>query len=214
MRIAIFGPGGMGRETVRLARLAHREIAGREDPRGVVFVSDSPGGEVAGVDVIGVDALRPDDDRLVVALGDSAARRAVAERLSHIRPISLIAPTAVIGPDVEIGEGALICDFSTVTASVTIGRHFQCNIHCHVSHDCRIGDFVTFAPRAGCNGTVRIEDGAYIGSGAIIRQGRPGAPMVIGAGAVVGMGAVVTKSVPPGVTVVGNPARPMRRRDG
>jgi acetyltransferase-like isoleucine patch superfamily enzyme len=26
---------------------------------------------------------------------------------------------------------------------------------------------------------------------------------------VVGMGAVVTKSVPPGVTMVGNPARPM-----
>jgi len=30
---------------------------------------------------------------------------------------------------------------------------------------------------------------------------------VIGRGAVVGMGAVVTKNVPPGVTVVGNPAR-------
>jgi acetyltransferase-like isoleucine patch superfamily enzyme len=31
--------------------------------------------------------------------------------------------------------------------------------------------------------------------------------LVIGRGAVVGMGAVVTKSVPPGLTVVGNPAR-------
>jgi sugar O-acyltransferase (sialic acid O-acetyltransferase NeuD family) len=211
MRIAIFGPGGMGRETVRLARLAHREMTGADDPGGVVFVSDEPGGEVAGIEVIGADSLRA-EDRLVVALGDSEARRAVAGRLGHVRPISLIAPTAVIGPDVEIGEGALICDFSTVTASVTIGRHFQCNIHCHVSHDCRIGDFVTFAPRAGCNGTVRIEDGAYIGSGAIIRQGRPDSPMVIGAGATVGMGAVVTRSVPAGVTVVGNPARPMERR--
>ena len=44
----------------------------------------------------------------------------------------------------------------------------------------------------------------YIGSGAIIRQG-----LTIGAGAVVGMGAVVTKGVPPGVTVIGNPAKPL-----
>ncbi|MCU0189324.1 hypothetical protein N8H42_29090, partial [Citrobacter freundii] len=43
--------------------------------------------------------------------------------------------------------------------------------------------------------------------GAIIKQGTPDKPLVIGKGAIVGMGAVVTKSVPAGVTVVGNPAR-------
>jgi len=41
----------------------------------------------------------------------------------------------------------------------------------------------------------------------MIKQGTPDQPLVIGAGAIVGMGAVVTKSVPPGATVVGNPAR-------
>ena len=62
--------------------------------------------------------------------------------------------------------------------------------------------------RATLNGNVVVEDHAYIGTGVIIKQGQPGQPLVIGRGAVVGMGAIVTKSVPPGVTVVGNPARP------
>jgi acetyltransferase-like isoleucine patch superfamily enzyme len=63
-----------------------------------------------------------------------------------------------------------------------------------------------------CAGNVVIHDHAYIGGGALIRQGKPGEPLVIGAGAVIGMGAVVTKNVPPGVTVVGNPARPLVKR--
>ena len=50
------------------------------------------------------------------------------------------------------------------------------------------------------------------GTGAVIKQGTPDKPLVIGKGAVVGMGAVVTKSVPPGVTVVGNPARILEKK--
>jgi UDP-2-acetamido-3-amino-2,3-dideoxy-glucuronate N-acetyltransferase len=51
----------------------------------------------------------------------------------------------------------------------------------------------------------RVEDGAGIGSGATILGG-----VTIGAGATVGAGAVVTRDVPPGATVVGNPARELR----
>jgi acetyltransferase-like isoleucine patch superfamily enzyme len=46
-----------------------------------------------------------------------------------------------------------------------------------------------------------VEEGASIGSGATILGG-----LRIGKGAMVGAGAVVTRDVPPGATVVGNPA--------
>jgi acetyltransferase-like isoleucine patch superfamily enzyme len=59
---------------------------------------------------------------------------------------------------------------------------------------------------------VHVGDGAYIGTGAVLRQGTPDKPLVIGEGAVVGMGAVVTKDVAPRATVVGNPARLLERR--
>ena len=76
-----------------------------------------------------------------------------------------------------------------------------------------IGDYVTFAPAVRCNGNIIVKDHAYIGTGAVIKQGTPDKPLVIGEGAVVGMGAVVTKDVPPGVTVVGNPARILEPRN-
>lgn len=49
---------------------------------------------------------------------------------------------------------------------------------------------------------VIIEDNVDIGAGAIILPG-----VRIGKGSMIGAGSVVTKDVPPGVVVVGNPAR-------
>ncbi|NJN18111.1 MAG: acyltransferase [Oscillochloris sp.] len=52
---------------------------------------------------------------------------------------------------------------------------------------------------------IQIEDGAWIGSGAILLDG-----VTIGRNAVVGAGAVVTKDVPAYSVAVGNPARVVR----
>ncbi|MGP9822075.1 DapH/DapD/GlmU-related protein [Salinarimonas sp. NSM] len=54
---------------------------------------------------------------------------------------------------------------------------------------------------------VTIGHDVWIGHGAIVLPGR-----TIGTGAVVGAGAIVTKDVAPYTIVVGNPARPVRRR--
>lgn len=209
MRLAIFGCGGFGREVLEPARHYASAKADQKHCPEVIFVSDAPGEPVLGVPVVGPDELTQ-DDRLVIAIGSPADRRAVVERLRHIPAGMVIAPSAIVGPGCEIGEGTILCDNTVLTASAVVGKHFHANIFSYVAHDCVIGDFVTFAPRVSCNGRVHVHDGAYIGTGAILREGKPGKPLVIGAGAVVGAGSVVLNDVEPGTTVVGIPAKPLK----
>ncbi len=62
---------------------------------------------------------------------------------------------------------------------------------------------------AHCDSRVRIEDGVWVGAGAIILPG-----VTVGHKCIVGAGSVVTKDVPPFTIVAGNPARAIGRTDG
>lgn len=219
MRYAIFGSGGFGRELAPLAREAAETVSlTSESPKSdsrVVFVSDNSneaGTQKNGVLVISFDDLVNSyrDYSLILAVGDSNTRKRIAERCSEagLSFGKLYAKTARVLDNVIIGEGAVFCDFSMATSNIRIGRHFHANIYSYVAHDCIVGDYVTLAPRVCINGNTIIEDGVYIGTGAVLKQGTSEKPLRIGKGAIIGMGAVVTKDVEAGTTVIGNPARP------
>lgn len=204
--VGVYGASGYGREVMPLVR-------GQLPESRLVFIDDaSAPGSVNGHEIVDWDTfLRLDalTRRICLAIADSTVRERLAHRCDEhgITLLEARAMNVVQLDDVKLGDGACLSPFVTLTSNIQIGRCFHANIYSYVGHDCIIGDFVTFAPGVKCNGNVRIEDYAYIGAGAILKQGKPDQPLVIGKGAIVGMGAVVTRDVPPGVTVVGNPAR-------
>lgn len=211
----VYGASGFGREVMALAR---RQLKSAGVPADrVVFVDDQPPAEALnGHPVITFDrflALPATERFAVLAIADSSVRARLSVRCTaaNVKPWSVAAADVITLDAVELGEGAVLCPFVMLSSNTRIGRHFHGNYYSYVAHDCVIGDFVTFAPAVKCSGNVVIEDHAYIGAGAIVRQGRSGKPLIIGRGAVVGMGAVVTKDVPAGATVVGNPARPLNK---
>jgi acetyltransferase-like isoleucine patch superfamily enzyme len=119
-----------------------------------------------------------------------------------------------VGDDVVIGRGAL------VENDTTIGTLTKIQADAYVTAYSTLEDHVFIAPRVITTNdnfmgrTERrhalrrgptIRRGARVGAGAVLCPG-----VEIGAEAFVGAGAVVVGDVPPGVVVVGNPARVLR----
>ncbi|RCU43285.1 acetyltransferase [Corallincola holothuriorum] len=209
--IGIYGASGFGREVLPLVREKSNEKI------EIKFIDDGClDKELNEVEVVSYEKFLANpiaDKSAVVAIADSNIRKKLLERLERdgISIPSITAANNVVLDFNELGEGSILCPFTTITSNAVIGKGFQANIYSYVAHDCVLGDYVTFAPGVKCNGNVHIDDHAYIGTGAIIKQGTPDKPLVIGEGAVVGMGAVVTKSVKPGDVVFGVPAKSIKR---
>jgi sugar O-acyltransferase (sialic acid O-acetyltransferase NeuD family) len=214
---AVYGVSGFGREVMPLAR----EQLRREgfSVESLVFIDDNPVADVVnGHRVLNYTeflSASATSRTVVLAIADGFIRAQLASRClaDGIQPWMVKAANVVVMDSLEMGEGGILCPFVTITSNIRIGRYFQANIYSYVAHDCIISDYVTFAPAVKCNGNVIVEDHVYIGTGAVIKQGEPDRPLVIGRGAVIGMGAVVTKDVSPGSVVIGNPAKPMRRSE-
>ena len=212
--IGVYGASGFGKEVMPLVRAQFTEL----NKENCVFIDDGQ----ANTDLNGYQVLSytdfinnsKTDKRVTIAIANSQVREKLVARLDQdgVQHLEIQAANTVILDEVEIGEGSLLCPFTCLTSNIKIGKFFHANIYSYVAHDCVIGDYVTFAPGVKCNGNIHIEDHAYIGTGAVIKQGTPDKPLVIGKGAIVGMGAVVTKSVPEGVTVIGNPARILEKK--
>jgi sugar O-acyltransferase (sialic acid O-acetyltransferase NeuD family) len=210
----IFGIGGLARETMPVCR----SMLESRYPKGgyeLVFVSNEnlTPAQINGHRVMTEHEFYYCDASekfFNIAINDSRLRESLVEMACcKAEPFSIIANSFSSGDASKVGAGAILLPFSSITSNANIGRYFHAGYYARVAHDCIIGDYVTFAPSVQCNGGVVIENHAYIGSGAVIKQSMPGRRIVIGEGAVIGMGAVVTKSVPAFTTVVGSPARLM-----
>lgn len=111
----------------------------------------------------------------------------------------------IIEDDVRIGEHCTIRR-STLPGTATVIGHGSVLIsYVNMGHNCKIGKNSFLGPHVCLNGGVKIGDQCWIAGHAVIHQ-----QVKIGDGATVGLGAVVLNDVPPGETVVGAPAVPIK----
>ena len=177
----------------------------------IMLLDDDPakhGQSVLGVEVTG------SFDTLARVQANSAeianlVARATPKRRSARRKIqqynlplaSLISPNVDVR-GVELGEDIIVYENASIGPQVSMAEGSVIFMGAAVGHGSRVGRCCVVAPHAVVNARVRLGDGVYVGSNATILP-----ELNVGSWATIGAGSVVMRDVPPGVTVMGVPAK-------
>lgn len=204
-RVIVWGAGGHGKVVVdALLESDSCDIVGIVDDD-----SKKCGTALFGIRVLDFScglkklALRLDLDGVAVAIGDNYVR---SQKLFEVRDTGLetmnvIHPSAHLSRFVELGQGVTVLAGATINAGTVVDDGVCVNTSASVDHDNHLGANCHVFPNATLAGGVRVNEYAYVGSGAVVNPNR-----VVGKYAYVGAGAVVLEDVPEGVIVAGVPA--------
>jgi UDP-3-O-[3-hydroxymyristoyl] glucosamine N-acyltransferase len=113
--------------------------------------------------------------------------------------------SVVIGNDVEIGSLNTVCRGALSNTIIEDG--VKTDDHVHIAHNCHVGRGALLTACVELSGGVEVGRFAWVGpNSSVIQKAR------IGDHAFVGIASNVTRSVAPGITVAGNPARVLPRK--
>ncbi len=203
-KLAVVGAGGHGKVVADLA-------AALGTYGEIVFLDDRAQGSIDGFSVIGTtllleNSLSPEQYDVAVAVGNNRIRRQIAGRAAALGfklPV-LIHPDATVSPSATIGQGSVVMAQAVVQAGSVLKDGVIVNTAATVDHDCLLDAFVHISPGAHLSGNTHIGEESWIGTGACSRQ-----QTTVGSGVTAGAGAIIVCDIPDGMTVAGNPAKPL-----
>jgi sugar O-acyltransferase (sialic acid O-acetyltransferase NeuD family) len=213
--LIILGTGGGAQELLDIID-AINAIRPTWEPIGFLDDIKPIGSRHLGIEVLGVlrDAARYPACSFTNAIGSEKNHRQrpvilATTGLAVDRFVTLVHPGASVSTRARLGRGVWVNFGASISGGTTIGDHVTIGPGVIIGHDAVVEDFTCLALRATLTGFARVGRACYLGAGSVVR------PHVhIHVGALVGMGSVVIRDVPPGTTVVGNPAHPLVRRPG
>ena len=215
MRIGIFGTGQTARQVISILEYQGEGVASQIQ----LFDDDEDlhGGTFEGLPVAGGRAalLASGVDGVVVAVGQVPAKREVAEWMdeNQVPQTSAIHPTVHVPSRSSIGAGSIICSGVTFSTNPQIGRYVFIGPGAVISHDTVVGDYSLISVGATVGARVDIEAAVFVGAGSTVQPTGWGGSsrLTLGEGSTIGVGAVAIKDVDAGDTVVGVPAKSVRR---
>src|SRR4051794_8621040 len=120
------------------------------------------------------NSLLPGTSHFIPAVGNNRLRQQFAEQAESARlvPYQLISPLSAVPTETaDVAVGLVCFAGSYVSTNVIIGRHCHLNQGCRLSHDVRLGDFVTLSPGVLLAGACEIESHVFMGVGSVVLPG-------------------------------------------
>lgn len=210
-KIAVYGAGGLGRETACLIDRVNSveptwEIIGYFDdgvPAGTLVDHH---GRVLG-DMQTLNGY-PNELAIVIAIGEPKTVKALVEKIKNknISFPNIICPTFDIVDPItfSIGKGNVIKNACRVSCNVKLGDFNMLNGMVVFGHDAEVGSYNSFMPTVRISGEVKIGDTNFFGIGSIVLQG-----VKIGTDVRLGAASVLMKNPQDGFLYMGNPAKKM-----
>lgn len=211
MILGIFGAGGLGREVHIIARKINAATHKWED---IVYIDENAKiKEVLGVKsytLSEIQKIQPDLEA-VIAVGEPATREKLYHKLKEkdIPLATLVHPGVYLDESTKAGEGSVICEGVTITSCVTLEENVYVQPHAVIGHDISIGGHSVIGANAQIGGANKIGQRVFVGFLAGTLQG-----LAIGDDVEISAGSMVFRDIEPGMIVMGNPARVIRRNEG
>lgn len=214
-RLIVLGTGGLAREVAMVVDVMNARDH-RWDFYGFVGHSESERGKDLGFGcVLGDDEwllsqnFRAD---LVIGIGYPQVRAKVLERYlsmgDRFSYPNLIHPLSICDSKlVRLGMGNVITAGCNFTCHIQVEDFNLFNLNTTVGHDAQVGNYNVINPGVNISGGVKLGDRILVGTGSQILEN-----ISVGDDVVIGAGAMVRTHVDSGLTVVGVPAQPIRRR--
>lgn len=208
--VLILGAGGHAKVLIDTLQVSSAVIAGIVDSDPKLFNTNILGVPILGNDDV-VGEFPPAEILLVNGLGSISLpvrRQQLFERFKILGYgfAKVVHPSAIVAADVNLNEGVQIMAGAVIQSGSHIGCNVIINTRASVDHDCHIGEHTHIAPGVTLSGGVSVATSSHIGTGATVIQG-----VRIGSSCVVGAGAVVVGNVVDSETVVGIPARVVKK---
>ena len=148
------------------------------------------------------------DSEFMIAFGDVNARIKLIQKLNehNIKWMTIIDNSALIASDVIIEEGTVVMPGVIINAGAKIGKHTIINSGSIIEHGCKIEDYCHIAPGTTICGNTTIGKGSWLGANSTVINA-----LTIGEKAIIGAGTVVLNNIDSNLTVVGNPARVLKK---
>lgn len=177
------------------------------------FVDSNKKGTYMGLPIFGTeleDIPNYEKYSYFVSIGDVGYRKLWFDRIRERRLsiINIIDSSAIISASVKMGLGNFVGKMAVINADAEIGNNNVINTKALIEHECKVGDHNHLSTNSVINGNVIVGNSVFLGSSSVCNG-----QLKIGSNAIIGSGSVIIKDVPEKVTVVGVPARVIKRRD-